>query len=84
MNSTGDKDRVRLTRDEVVMGFVASCVEGVADKLSVDYLEVYSRMKAVGLIENYIIPHYEVLHSESRENVTEGIINTLLKWEGKL
>ena len=72
---------IQRTEQEILMGFVASCIEGVADKLDVDYAEVYERMKAVGLIENYIIPHYDVLHTESRANVTNGIIDTLKRWE---
>ncbi|MBQ6689330.1 MAG: DUF3791 domain-containing protein [Bacteroidales bacterium] len=46
-----------------------------------DYLEVYRRMDAVKMIDEYIIPNYEVLHSESRKNVTEGLIDTLKRWE---
>ena len=65
------------------MGFVASCIEDVAEKMGLDYFEVYGRMKAVGLIENYIIPHYDVLHTESRANVTAGMIDTLTRWEGQ-
>ena len=65
------------------MGFVASCIEDVAEKLGLDYAEVYVRMKTVGLIENYIIPHYDVLHTESRANVTAGMIDTLTRWEGQ-
>lgn len=64
------------------MGFVASCIEDVADALGLDYLEVYQRMNAVKMIDEYIIPSYEVLHSESRKNVTEGLIDTLKRWEG--
>ena len=73
--------KVQLTKDEIIMGFVASCIEDVADTLGVDYFEVYQRMDAVKMIEEYIIPNYEVLHSESRKNVTEGLIDTLKRWE---
>ena len=72
---------IERTEQEILMGFVASCIEDVADKLGVNYAEVYERMKAVGLIENYIIPHYDVLHTESRASVTAGIIDTLKRWE---
>ena len=75
------EERVQLTKDEIIMGFVASCIEDVADTLGVDYLEVYQRMDAVKMIDEYIIPNYEVLHSESRKNVTEGLIDTLKRWE---
>ena len=74
-------EKVQLTKDEIIMGFVASCIEDVADTLGVDYFEVYQRMDAVKMIEEYIIPNYEVLHSESRKNVTEGLIDTLKRWE---
>ena len=75
------KHKIQLSKDETIMGFVASCIEDVADVLCVDYLEIYQRMDAVRMIDEYIIPHYEVLHSESRRNVTEGLIETLKRWE---
>lgn len=74
---------IQRTDQEIIMGFVASCIEDVAEKLGVDYAVIYERMKAVGMIENYIIPHYDVLHTESRENVTAGMIETLKRWEEK-
>ena len=76
-------DKIQLNDNEILMGFVASCVGDVADKLGVDYVEVYERMKAVGMIENYLMPHYDVLHTESRENVTLSVIDTLKRWEEK-
>lgn len=75
------KERVQLNKNEIIMGFVVSCIEDVADTLGVDYLEVYRRMDTVKMIDEYIIPNYEVLHSESRKNVTEGLIDTLKRWE---
>lgn len=75
------ENRIQLSTEEIIMGFVASCIEDVADTLGVDYLEVYRRMDAVKMIDEYIIPNYEVMHSESRRNVTAGLIDTLKKWE---
>ncbi|MBR5677098.1 MAG: DUF3791 domain-containing protein [Paludibacteraceae bacterium] len=72
---------IQRTDKEILMSFVASCIEDAAEKLGLDYAEVYERMRAVGMIENYIIPHYDVLHTESRANVTTGIIDTLKRWE---
>ena len=65
------------------MAFVATCIEATSRLLNTPYQEVYQRMKKVGLIENYIVPHYETLHSESRENVAAGIAECLKEWEGK-
>lgn len=56
------------SKDEIVMGFVASCIESVADKLNLGYREVFERMDRVGMIDTYIFPCYEQLHTESREN----------------
>ena len=75
------ENKIRLTKDEIIMGFVASCVEDVADTLGVDCSEVYQRMDAVKMIDEHIIPNYEVLHSESHKNVTIGLIDTLKRWE---
>ncbi|MBR1808204.1 MAG: DUF3791 domain-containing protein [Paludibacteraceae bacterium] len=61
--------------------FTASCIESAAIALQQSPEVVYQRMKRVNLIDEYIMPCYEVLHSESRENVTKDIIQTLELWE---
>ena len=63
--------------------FAASCIESVAAALQQPAADVYQRMKRVNLIDEYILPCYEVLHSESRESVTQDIIRTLELWEQK-
>ena len=75
------ENKIQLSKEEIIMGFVASCIEDVADTLGVDYSEIYQRMDTVKMIDEYIIPNYEVLHSESRKNVTVGLIDTLKRWE---
>lgn len=71
------------SEDELKMIFVSSCAESVARKLKVPAQEVYLRMKRVGLIHNYILSNYEVIHSESRQAITDDITQTLLLWEKK-
>ena len=63
------------------MIFAASCIESVARKWNLPPNEVYRRMKRVNLIEGYILKHYDVIHTESRENITEDIADCLLQWE---
>lgn len=75
---------IEISKTQVIMAFVATCIEATARLLNTSYKEVYQRMQRVGLIENYIIPHYETLHSESRENIAEGIAECLKEWEGRL
>lgn len=74
---------IEIPKTQVVMAFVATCIEATARLLNVSYKDVYQRMKKVGIIEHYIIPHYEVLHSESRENLAEGLVECLNNWEKK-
>ena len=72
------------TKDQIIMGFVASCIESVADRLNVGYRDIFERMEKVGMIDDYIYPCYEQLHTESRENLTESLIATLNHWEKDL
>ena len=44
---------------------------------------MYGRMKRIGLIDNYIWKFYDTLHTQSREDVTEDVLETLSLWEKK-
>ncbi len=74
----------KISKEQVVMSFVATCIETTARFLNVDYAEVFQRMERVGMIDNYIIPNYEPLHSESREVLAERLVECLNNWESKL
>lgn len=63
--------------------FVSSCVESTAQVIGCAASEMYLRMKRINLIENYIWEFYDVLHTQSREYVTEDILRTLNIWEKK-
>ena len=73
---------VEIPKTQIVMAFVATCIEATARMLNTSYKEVYQRMKRVRLIEDYIVPHYETLHTESRENIAQGMAECLDRWEG--
>lgn len=73
----------RPTEQERICTFVCSCIESAAERLNDKASDVYRRMERVGLINEYIIPCYDTLHTESRENVTNDIIETLEYWEKK-
>ncbi len=67
----------------VLMAFVATCIEATARVMGVSYLEVLHRMQRVKLIEQFIVPRYETLHSESRENLVLTTSQCLKEWEEK-
>ena len=74
---------IEISNTQVIMAFVATCIETTARWLNTSYKDVYQRMKRVGLIEQYILPHYETLHTESRENLAAGLVECLNNWEAK-
>lgn len=83
INSNSMEQLIKLSPTEIKLAFVASCIEGTARRLGKSYQEIYARMKHVGMIANYILPNYEVLHTESREHVTDNMIECLITWESK-
>ncbi len=71
------------SEDERISIFIASCIESAAKAIGVSPESMYLRMVKINLIKDYIIPCYNVLHSESRQHVTEDILKTIDIWEKK-
>lgn len=63
--------------------FVASCIETTAKATGMTPEAMYQRMVRIGLIKDYILPCYNVLHAESRQSITEDILKTIEIWEKK-
>lgn len=72
-----------ISKEQVTMAFVATCIETAARYLNTDYREVFERMERVGMIDDYILPNYEPLHSESREVLAERLVECLTNWEAQ-
>lgn len=72
---------IHLTPTELALGFAASCIEGASRRLGVPCQEVAQRMARINMVEDYILPFYEELHSQSREHVTDHIIEYLINKE---
>ncbi len=73
-----------ISKEQILMAFVATCIETTARFLNTDYKEIFQRMERVGMIDNYIIPNYDPLHSESREVLAQRLVECLDNWERKL
>mgnify|MGYP004448922289 CR=1 FL=1 len=71
-------DKISLNQVQIQLA-----IEATARTLGLSYKNVYARLKRIGAIENYIYPHYNVLHTESRENVVRDIISLMNEWEEK-
>ncbi|MBR4066064.1 MAG: DUF3791 domain-containing protein [Bacteroidaceae bacterium] len=72
-----------ISKEQILMAFVATCIETTARFLNADYKEIFQRMERVGMIDNYIIPNYDPLHSESREVLAQRLVECLDNWEKK-
>ena len=74
----------KISKEQIIMAFVATCIEATARLTDTNYIDVYNRMKNVGLIENFIVPNYETFHTESREVLVDRLLECLNNWESKL
>ena len=58
--------------------FAIFCIENVASKLNVDATKVYAALtEQTDILNEYIIPEYEVLHTQSKEYIVNDIIDIM-------
>ncbi len=58
--------------------FAIFCIESIAQKLGVNAEDTYLALTSKSNILNeYIIPEYEVLHTQSKEYIVEDIIKVI-------
>lgn len=65
--------------DYKIMSFVIFCVGNVADALKMNAKDIYNRMSEGGIISDYIVPCYDVLHTFSREYIVEDLVDLMNK-----
>ena len=61
--------------------FAVFCVGCVAEKLGRPATEVYDLLKSNGLLRDYIVELYDVLHTQSQEYIVEDIIRAMKEKE---
>jgi hypothetical protein len=71
---------IEISPQQIQMAFVATCIESVARISQTPYHEVFAKIKSVGMIDKYILPNYELLHTLSRENLAQDIMECLNNW----
>ena len=61
---------------EPVLEFVVFCIENVAERLGVGGDEIYKRFtQDSDILDSYIIPSYDSLHTQGKEYITDDIID---------
>lgn len=65
-----------VIKDGRELEFAIFCVEGVAESLRRDVKEVYKLLtEKSNILYSYIIPEYEMLHTQSKEYIVRDIVD---------
>lgn len=59
------------------LDFITFCVGSLADALNWSALRVYKTLRSTGLLANYIVPCYDVLHTFSKEYIVDDLTEAL-------
>lgn len=58
--------------------FAIFCIENIASRLHVDAQKVYVALsEQTDILKDYIIPEYEVLHTQSKDYIVDDIIDVM-------
>ena len=58
--------------------FAIFCIENIASRLHVDAQKVYVALSEhTNILKDYIIPEYEVLHTQSKDYIVDDIIDVM-------
>ena len=57
--------------------FITFCVGSLAEALNKSASQIYNALRSSGVLEDYIIPCYDVLHTFSKEYLVEELTEVL-------
>lgn len=58
--------------------FAIFCIENIAAKLNVNAAIVYDALtEKSSILNDYIIPEYEILHTQSKEYIVDDILDVM-------
>lgn len=60
-----------MNRD--ILDLATYCIGSVANALHLTRQDVYGRLKTSGILDDYIMKHYDVLHTFSRASIVDEI-----------
>ena len=70
---------IRIDMDFNSLNFTIFCVNNVASYLNRNAREVYHLMQDANIINGYIVPCYDVLHTFSKEYIVEDLVSFMRK-----
>ncbi|MDE6415780.1 MAG: DUF3791 domain-containing protein [Duncaniella sp.] len=69
--------------DKNTLEFVTYCISKLAQRLKLSQSDVYARLKSSGILYDYIVPSYDVLHTFSSRYLMDDITD-FMKEKGVL
>lgn len=68
-------EKIKNSRE---LEFAVFCIESVAEKLGIDAERVYQAFtEKSNILNDYIVPEYEILHTQSREYIVRDILDVM-------
>jgi len=68
-------DKITTLRE---LEFAVFCIENIARKLGADPVRVYTTLtEKSDILNGYIVPEYEMLHTQSREYIIDDILKLM-------
>ncbi|MBO5793865.1 MAG: DUF3791 domain-containing protein [Bacteroidaceae bacterium] len=61
------------------LNFTIFCIGSLADHLKISARDVYHKLQSAGIISDYIVPCYDVLHTFSKEYIVEDLVEYMKK-----
>jgi hypothetical protein len=63
--------------NENVLEFTVFCIENTAEALGIGGNEVYKLLSESRLLDDYLIPSYDVLHTQGKEYIVDDLIGLM-------
>ncbi len=70
--------KYEIIKNSNELEFAVFCIENVAEKLGVNAARVYQAFtEKSDILYGYIVPEYEVLHTQSREYIVNDLLDVM-------
>lgn len=74
-------DNPNVTSPNYKLEFVVFALEATAQKANIPTEELFDRLNRLGLVQSVLLDCYETLHTQSRNYITDVILEALQAWE---
>lgn len=56
------------------LDFVTYCIGCLSERLGMNQTTIYEKLKTSGILEGYLIPAYDVLHTYSSQYIVDDLV----------